>query len=118
MAQRLTPDQFRRVRHLAKTSCANYDQGNCLLLEENGESCECPQMISLSLLCRYFREAVLPGNTKLAEKLQIAPLGKACAVCGSHFTPASNRAKYCPFCAVEMRRRRTLARVRKFRGQL
>src|SRR5699024_8795015 len=36
----------------------NYDAGNCLLLDD-GEPCVCVQSISLSLLCRWFRVAVL-----------------------------------------------------------
>ena len=40
-------------------SAVNYDGGNCLLLDD-GEPCVCVQSISLSLMCRWFRVAVLP----------------------------------------------------------
>lgn len=33
--------------------CCNYDNGNCILLD-NGEPCVCVQSISYSLLCRWF----------------------------------------------------------------
>ena len=51
---RLTPGQLRSVRGLAKR-CCNFLDGECLLLDS-----ACPQYISCSLLCRWFRRAVLP----------------------------------------------------------
>ena len=48
---RLTPSQRSRCNRLIKRLCANYDDGNCLLLDD-GEPCICPQTISYSLLCR------------------------------------------------------------------
>ena len=50
--------QHRRARRLVH-ECCNYDEGNCLLLDD-GEPCVCVQSISLSLMCRWFRVAVLP----------------------------------------------------------
>ena len=38
---------------------------------------------------------------------------KRCAVCGAAFTPNSNRAKYCPDCAVQVRRKKEAERQRK-----
>ena len=51
---RLTPGQLRNVRGLTKR-CCNFLDGECLLLDS-----VCPQYISRSLLCRWFRRAVLP----------------------------------------------------------
>lgn len=82
---RLTPSQRLRCNRLIKRLCANYDDGNCLLLDD-GEPCVCPQTISYSLLCRYFRNAVLP-----AEKELYADIFKQrtyhCAECGTAFVP-------------------------------
>ena len=50
--------QHRRARRLVH-ECCNYDEGNCLLLDD-GEPCVCVQSISFSLMCRWFRVAVLP----------------------------------------------------------
>lgn len=61
---RLTPSQRTRCNRLIKRMCANFDDGNCLLLDD-GEPCVCPQTISYSLLCRYFRNAVLPAEKEL-----------------------------------------------------
>ena len=44
--------QHRRARRLVH-ECCNYDEGNCLLLDD-GEPCVCVQSISLSLMCRWF----------------------------------------------------------------
>ena len=58
---RLTPGQLRSVRGLAKR-CCNFLDGDCLLLDG-----VCPQHISRSLLCRWFRRAVLPQQPKLEQ---------------------------------------------------
>ena len=62
--KRLTPRQSRRVNALVKKSCCNCDGGNCILLDD-GDTCVCPQLISYSLLCKWFRAAVLPADKEL-----------------------------------------------------
>ena len=76
MLPRLTPKQRQRANALIKRLCANYDNGNCLALDD-GEPCACVQSISYSLLCKYFRKAVLPAEpfwkrTFLAHALKSA----------------------------------------------
>ena len=51
---RLTPGQLRSVRKLVKR-CCNFADGDCLPLDGT-----CPQAITHSLICRWFRHAVLP----------------------------------------------------------
>ena len=109
---RLDEKQYRAVKKMTRAACANNDCGNCLLLDD-GETCVCVQSISYSLLCRYFREAVLPADRQLCE--QITRSGetdlKRCAVCGSTFAAGSNRAKYCRsvarYAAARLRRAAT-----------
>ena len=60
----MTYSQYRRARKLVH-QCCNYDGGNCLALDD-GEECVCVQSISYSLLCRWFRAAVLPLDEPLA----------------------------------------------------
>ena len=60
---RLTPKQARRVWRLVKLCCNNVD-GDCLLLDD-GEGCVCPQSIAYTLICKYFRRAVLPAEPEL-----------------------------------------------------
>ena len=86
--------QHRRARRLVH-ECCNYDEGNCLLLDD-GEPCVCVQSISFSLMCRWFRVAVLPLDGELAAALLYRGSRKRCAVCGAAFVPKSNRGKYCP----------------------
>ena len=62
--KRLTPQQSRRVNSLIKKTCCNCIDGNCILLDD-GEPCVCPQMISYSLLCKWFYNAVLPADKLL-----------------------------------------------------
>ena len=91
---RMNYQQYRKARKLTH-ECCNYCDGNCLLLDD-GEECVCVQSISYSLLCRWFRAAVLPLDAALcAEISKSRDEVKRCAVCGAVFTPKSNRAKYC-----------------------
>ena len=62
-------------------SACNYDCGNCLLLD-NGEECVCPQSITYSLICKWFRAAVLPLDAVPGPRCQTAALpGVREAVC-------------------------------------
>ena len=105
--------QYRRARRLVH-ECCNYDGGNCLALDD-GDECVCAQSISYSLLCRWFRAAVLPLDKALETALLHRDEAKRCAVCGAVFRPGSNRAKYCPECAVRMKRIKAAQRKRKQR---
>ena len=78
---RMSYPQYRKARKLTH-ECCNYCDGNCLLLDD-GEECVCVQSISYSLLCRWFRAAVLPLDGALyAEIIQSRDSVKRCAVCG------------------------------------
>ena len=94
--------QYRRARRLVH-ECYNYIDRNCIALDD-GEECVCVQSISYSLLCRWFRAAVLPQDKELETALFHRLNAKKCAVCGALFTPGSNRAKYCPECAAHTKR--------------
>lgn len=61
MLPRLTPKQRQKANALIKRLCANYDGGNCLVLDD-GEPCVCVQSISYSLLCKYFRNGRIAGR--------------------------------------------------------
>ena len=108
---RLTPSQRSRYNRLIRRLCANYDDGNCILLDD-GETCVCPQTISYSLLCKYFRMAVLPADNKLsADIYRVHTI--SCTVCGQAFVPASNRQKYCKSCAVKIHRKQKAEYARR-----
>ena len=111
--------QYRRTRKLVH-ECCNYDNGNCIALDD-GEECICVQSISYSLLCKWFRTAVLPLDKPLETALLFRENLKRCAVCGQPFLPGSNREKYCKLCAAKVHRKQKNASDRKRRllcGQL
>ena len=113
MIPHMTYPQYRTVQRLVH-SCCNYDCGNCLLLDD-GEECVCPQSITYSLVCHWFRAAVLPLDAGLYAALLHRADRKKCVLCGSYYLPKSNRAKYCPECAVRMKRTKAMERKRKQR---
>lgn len=111
--------QYRRMRKLVH-ECCNYNHGNCIALDD-GEECGCVQSISYSLLCKWFRSAVLPLDKGLETALLSRDALKRCAACGQPFLPGSNRAKYCKNCAAGVHRRQKAQSERKrrlIRGQL
>lgn len=115
--KRLTPPQSRRVNALIKRECCNCDNGHCLLLDD-GEECICPQLISFSLLCKWFRTAVLPLDKELYAELYAPEDKRRCTVCGAPFASASNSVKYCPECRARITRRQAAERMRKMRGRV
>lgn len=110
----LTPSQRRRCNRLIKRLCANYDGGNCLPLDE-GDGCVCVQMISLSLICKYFRNAVLPAEKELYADI-FKQCTYRCAECGTAFTPNSNRQKYCAACGKRIHRKQKTESERRRRS--
>lgn len=116
--KRLTPQQSRKVNSLIKKTCCNCIDGNCILLDD-GEPCVCPQLISYSLLCKWFCTAVLPADKLLyAELFQNSEGKRRCTVCGETFVSSSNSVKYCPDCRKRITRRQAAERMRKKRSKV
>lgn len=99
--------QYRKVRKLLN-ECCNFDKGKCLMLETI-----CAQSISRTLLCNWFKDAVLPLDKELSAVLLHKQKAKQCVICGKSFMPGSNRAKYCLDCSVMERKRKEAARQRQ-----
>lgn len=97
--------------------CCNYDHGNCIALDD-GEECICVQSISYSMLCKWFRSAVLllPLDKGLGTALLFRDEMKRCVTCGQPFRPGSNRAKYCSVCATQAHRQQKAASGRRRRA--
>ena len=107
---------IRRVSSIVRKECCNCrPDGTCILLDDV-DSHRCPQIQSKQLLCRFARNAVIPIDPALMADLVCEGSTKNCVVCGVPFIPRSNRMKYCPRCAVEVRRRKHTERVRKQRS--
>lgn len=103
-AKRISDKRRRQINRLVKAECCNYQQGSCLLLDD-GEPVSCPQLISGSLSCRWFRDAVLPIDKELHSEIMGQTALKKCSVCGQPFRAVSNRAKYCERCRKSERRK-------------
>ena len=89
----------------------NFLDGDCLLLDD-----VCPQYISRSLHCRWFRRAVLPQQPKLEQAIFSPKKLRRCEVCGTGILARSGRAKYCPACAKEVHRQQKAKSARKRRS--
>lgn len=111
MVIRMTEGQAREAYKLVKKKCCNYMNGTCNVLD-----CPCPQLITRSLNCKWFRNAVLPGNMPLYVAItKEMGKAKACAACGQSFVPTGSRSVYCPPCAARIRREKAAERKRKQR---
>ena len=95
---------------LIREECANYFQGQCVPLDT-----VCPQNHSDSMLCKWFKNAVLPLNKDVHAQIMGADGLKICVVCGRVFRALSNRAKYCSECARKQRRKKDAERKYKAR---
>jgi len=112
----MTPGQRREAVKLIRKICCNSDDGNCLLLDD-GERCVCPQRISYSVICKFFRWVLLEDKQGLSLKAAIFrdETTKWCAVCGKTFQSKSNNAKYCGDCAVVVLRKQKATHARQRR---
>lgn len=111
----LTSKQCRRVNSLIRKECCNYDNGNCILLDD-GEVGVCPQIITYShIVCKWFRLAVLPIDKELYIELTKPKNTANCIICGKEFVKHSNRAKYCTDCRKKVLNRQKAAYIRKRR---
>ena len=87
---------------------------------DNGEECVCPQGITHSLICKWFRAAVLPLDAGLCAALFPAPsVGqRRCRECGRTFTPPKHNTLYCSTCAAERVKRSKRAWAKKNRADV
>ena len=116
---RMTPKQRQAAVRLIRKICCNYDNGNCVLLDE-GDGCVCVQSISYSVNCKFFRRVLLEDKEGLSLKAEIFrdDTTKRCAVCGMAFQSKSNNAKYCGDCAPIMQRKQKAKYARKRRAEV
>jgi len=96
--------QFRRAKKLVRSLCANHDYGNCVLLENRFGTCVCPQLISYSLICKYFRTAVLPMDKELHAEIMETDKLTYCYDCQQPFVPDRKRTIFCRTCADRHKR--------------
>ena len=106
----MEPWQRKKTNALIRESCCNFDNRNCILFDDL-----CPQMITSSLCCSWFRWAVLPQDRMLENSMIGKAEVKRCTECGKSFVPNSNRAKYCSGCAPIVHRRQKTESERRRR---
>jgi hypothetical protein len=96
---RLTARQRQAAVRLIRNICSNYNDGDCMLLDD-GDNCICPQSISYSVNCKFFKNVLLNDKEGLSLKSELfrSDEVKRCAICGKHFASTSNHAKYCGNC--------------------
>ena len=111
----MTPQQRKRANALIRKTYCNYDNSNCIALDDD-EECVCPQSISYSALCKWFCNAVLPAEKTLYVEIMQPQDIKRCTVCGKAFTSSSNNAKYCEVCDKTVLRKQKAAHARKRRS--
>ena len=112
---RMTAEQSAKANALIRELCANFGDGCRLLLDDGYDPCPCPQLISNSLLCRYFRSAVLPSDRELYGEIVEQLPRWCCCICGKPITRTSNAVKYCKICAARQRRKKDTERKREKR---
>ena len=84
---RMTPAQRKQANALIRRECCCYEDGNCMLLDD-GDTHTCPQTISFSVCCKWFRWSVLPQIGTLEAEIFRDKELKRCAVCGREQGPA------------------------------
>ena len=114
---RMTPEHAVKVRNLVRKRCCNFVDGNCIRLD-GIEPCPCPQLITRSMICKWFRTAVLPGAPGLEQEILQRGERKHCVECGAVYYSASNRSKYCSSCAAKIKRRQQAEYARRKRASI
>ena len=77
---RMTPAQRKQAASLIRRECCCCEDGNCIALDD-GDTCTCPQTVSFSVCCKWFRWAVLPLDGALEAEIFRDKDLKRCAVC-------------------------------------
>lgn len=75
-----------------------------------------PFVISYSMLCKYFRNAVLPAEPML-EAAILGTRFERCVSCGAPILKKGNRKKYCGKCAVRAYKKQQAEYARRKRAE-
>lgn len=105
------------VLALAESNCANYLNGNCLVLDG---PCLFASPTASIRRCSYLEQAVLPGAPAIesryyAERGRSATNQPICDACKQPYERNSNRQKYCSGCRLEQKRKQNKISARTFR---
>lgn len=108
------PEQHAKVQEYVKSHCANYDRdGLCLLQTSESGVRLCPIFYEIGKKCNYATTSVLPGDAQIEALYNVGKTGAVggnhCERCNESFQRTSNRQKFCPKCAEEVRKNRRIA---------
>lgn len=102
-----TAAERRKVITLIQEECCNHISGDCVPCDT-----KCAQIASMrqgsdnpDLVCRWFRDAVLPLDKDLQGSLLAPHNMKKCEQCGKMFAGGSNSAKYCADCSANIQKK-------------
>ena len=101
----------KKLTRLIRDECCSFVDGSCVAIDED---C-CSQMRSLHICCRWFQDCVLHLAPPLEAEIFHNKDLRSCSECGTKFIAASPRSKYCPKCAVRIRREKNAGYKRKSR---
>ncbi len=83
---RMTPAQRKRTNALIRRECCCCEDGNCIALDD-GDTCTCPQTVSFSVCCKWFRWAVLPLDGALEAEIFRDKDLKRCVSAAAYSSP-------------------------------
>lgn len=115
---RMNEEQLKVARKLIKQHCCNFQQGSCISVDWS--FCNiCPQWNSYSLLCKWFRNCVMPLDWGFQQEvLHPHTYKRHCEICKKLYVPTGPNSKYCDSCSIEQRRKKTRIRVARFRAPM
>ena len=125
----LSPALQTRVNSLAKKECCNYDRGDCSIMGK-----KCLQVGSKTVICGWFKKAVLPldktleaealidnTNSTSIESSEILNYAqrvrqKQCDICGKTFNSIARNTRHCQKCAEKVHNMQKAESKRKRRS--
>ncbi len=111
----IPPELRKRVNNLIIRECCNCENRCCMELEDY-DTHTCPQLVSLTVCCKWFRWAVLPLDKALEAEIYKNIDMKRCAVCGLPYYSASHSSKYCTSCKKKVLKEQKKLYARKKRS--
>lgn len=105
--------QMKSIKKLVKEECANYIQGECIMLDG-----QCSQLTKKNSLCSYFKKSVLPLDEYLYSEITKEGYTKRCEKCNSIFTSNAKNTRFCDNCAKEQRKLSYRNSKRRLRGSM
>lgn len=104
----MTTQQRNQAVKLIRRECCNCVGDECVIIEKEDRTYKCPQMLSYSVCCKWFRWAVLPLDSSLEKGVfgYSSVKMKKCNRCGRMLPSDLFNGRRCNYCEQELRERR------------